>query len=194
VLRRGTEAARALRRVCMRASFRAESTTTVMRRSRLYTRRMGPNLSTLRVSAAVLAQLARYLSSLGIDATRLMLSVGADPAILESPDDQIPIETHIAIENEAARASGDPCFGLHVGEFAEPGNYSILGYVMMNSRTLGEAVMEAGRYYRIIGDLLALRVGPHARGRIGMDLRLGLPALGAAAPPSRRPRGGQGRG
>jgi hypothetical protein len=92
---------------------------------------------------------------LKIDAVGLLQSIGIDPSILKSPDEQIAVETYIAIENEAARISGDPFFGLHMGEFFEPGNYSILGYVMMNSRKLGEAFEKAARYHKIIGNMIS---------------------------------------
>jgi AraC-like DNA-binding protein len=111
--------------------------------------------SSLDISVSVLSQLIRYLASLKIDFTALMRSVGLDPGLLDSPEGRIPIERYIAMENAAAAASGDPCFGLHMGEWAEPGNYSILGYLMMNARTLGEAMGKAATYYRIIGNLLS---------------------------------------
>ncbi len=117
--------------------------------------------SGLKVSVAVLTQLVRYLSSLKIDADGVFRSLGVDPGVTRFPDEQIPIETYIAVENEAARLSGDPCFGLHMGEYIEPGNYSILGYVMMNSGTLAEAFRKAARYYKIVGNLLtpSMRIG-----------------------------------
>jgi AraC-like DNA-binding protein len=112
------------------------------------------NDSVLKVSVAVLSQLVRYLASLKIDTDKVFRSLGIDPAVIRYPDEQIPIETYIAVEDEAARVSGDPCFGLHMGEYVEPGNYSILGYMMMNSRTLREAFMKSGRYYKLIGNML----------------------------------------
>jgi AraC-like DNA-binding protein len=117
--------------------------------------------SGLKISVSVLSQLARYLEGLGVAAGGIMRSLGLEPGLLSSPDGQIPIEGYIAMEYEAARLSGDPFFGLHMGEALEPGNYSILGYVMMNSRSLGEALGKAAAYYRIIGNLLvpSYRVG-----------------------------------
>ena len=106
------------------------------------------------VSVAVLAQMVRYLDHLHIDPADVFRSAGADPALTKYPDEQMPLQTYIDIENAAAERSGDPYFGLHMGEVAEPGNYSILGYIMMNSATLGEALSKAARYYRIVGNLL----------------------------------------
>jgi hypothetical protein len=84
--------------------------------------------------------LVRYLSFLKVDIGRLFWTVGVDPVILKSPDARIQLEKYIAIEDEAVRVTNDPYFGLHMGEFAEAGSWSILGYMMMNCRTLGEAL------------------------------------------------------
>ena len=69
-----------------------------------------------------------------------------------------PIDTYLLIQDEAALYTNDPYFGLHMGEFAEAGSWSILGYMMMNSKTLGEAFEKAGRYSRIIGNLIEAHV------------------------------------
>jgi AraC-like DNA-binding protein len=44
-----------------------------------------------------------------------------------------------------------------MGEFAEAGSWSILGYMMMNCKTLGEAFEKSARYSRIIGNLIEAR-------------------------------------
>jgi AraC-like DNA-binding protein len=73
------------------------------------------------------------------------------------PDTRLPVETYLRIQDEAADYVHDPYFGLHMGEFAEAGSWSILGYLMMNCATLGEAMEKAGRYSHIIGNLIEAR-------------------------------------
>ena len=80
------------------------------------------------------------------------------PETVKSPDARIPVETYLLIQDEAANYTNDPYFGLHMGEFAEAGSWSILGYVMMNCKTLGESLEKSGRYSRIIGNLIEGRV------------------------------------
>ncbi len=106
------------------------------------------------VSVSVLSQLLRYLAHLEVDINEVFRSAGVDPDFLKNPDVRIPIETYIAIEDDAVRISKDPNFGLHMGEFTEPGSWSILGYMMMNCRTLSEAAEKSGRYSMIIGNLI----------------------------------------
>ncbi|MBI9043185.1 MAG: AraC family transcriptional regulator [Anaerolineaceae bacterium] len=48
-----------------------------------------------------------------------------------------------------------------MGEHAEAGSWSILGYMMMNCRTVAEAAEKSGRYQRIIGNLITVDVKIH---------------------------------
>lgn len=91
------------------------------------------------VSATVLAQLFLYLDSLRVDVNAFLRSLDIEPETVRSPDAYIPIETYLRIQDGAAEYVNDPYLGLHMGEFAQPANWSILGYLMMNCKTLGEA-------------------------------------------------------
>ncbi|HET6486154.1 MAG TPA: AraC family transcriptional regulator [Spirochaetia bacterium] len=108
----------------------------------------------IEVSVTVLTQMFRYLADRKVDKDALLRSVGVDPASIASPDAYLPIETYLRIQDGAAEYTGDPCFGLHTGEFVEPGSWSILGYMMMNCKTLGEAFEKSARYSRVIGNLI----------------------------------------
>ena len=109
------------------------------------------------VSVTVLSQMFLYLNSLKVDIDAFLRSIGVEPGMVKAPDTRLPIETYLLIQDEAARFVNDPYFGLHMGEFAEAGSWSILGYLMMNCKTLGEAFEKSGRYSRIIGNLIDAR-------------------------------------
>lgn len=108
----------------------------------------------IKVSVTVLNQMFLYLGFLDVDIDEFLRSVGLDPESVKSPDTYIPIETYLMIQEEAAVYTNDPYFGLHMGEYAEPGSWSILGYMMMNCSTLAEAFEKSARYQRIIGNLI----------------------------------------
>ncbi len=110
------------------------------------------------VSISVLEQMFLYLKARQVDIDGFLRSLGLDPAAMRSPDTRLPIDVYLRIQDRAAELLHDPCFGLHMGEYAEPGSWSILGYMMMNCKTLGEAVAKSGRYARIIGNLIEGRV------------------------------------
>jgi len=106
------------------------------------------------LTIGILTLLICYLRHLGVDVDEMLHSIDIDPAILQAPDSRIRLDTYIKIEEAAVRYSNDPYFGLHMGEFYESGNWSILGYLMMNCRTLGEAMTKAARYSKIIGTVI----------------------------------------
>jgi len=95
---------------------------------------------------------------LNVDVDEFLRAIGVDAALVKAPDARIPVETYLLIQDEAARYVNDPYLGLHMGEFAQPGSWSILGYLMMNCKTLGEAFEKSGRYQRIIGNLITGRM------------------------------------
>jgi AraC-like DNA-binding protein len=95
-----------------------------------------------------------YLKSIGIDGDALAREAGLDPGIPGRKDARVPIEAFLAIQGEGARISEDECFGLHMGEFVEPGSFSVVGYMMANCETLGDALKKAVRYSKILGPLL----------------------------------------
>lgn len=108
----------------------------------------------IKVSITVLKQMFEYLESIGVDQAAFLRSIGVDPGLVQSPDAYLPIETYLLIQDSAAEFTGDLYFGLHMGEFAQPGSWSILGYLLMNCANLGEAFEKSARYYRIIGTLI----------------------------------------
>jgi len=106
------------------------------------------------VSVTVLSQLFSYLKSRKVDIDAFLRSLDLDPEEVKLPDTYIPLETYLLIQDEAAEYVDDPYLGLHMGEFVEAGSWSILGYLMMNCKTLGEAFEKSARYHRIIGNLI----------------------------------------
>jgi AraC-like DNA-binding protein len=115
---------------------------------------MNSPLEPLTVSVTLLSQMFLYLKSLKVDADTFLRSLGIDPGTFQSPDEYIPVETYLKVQDAAAEYINDPYFGLHMGEFAEAGSWSILGYVMMNCKTLAEASEKSGKYSRIIGNMI----------------------------------------
>lgn len=106
------------------------------------------------VSVTVLSQMFLYLKSLRVDIDAFLRSIGVEPGMVKAPDTRLPVDTYLLIQDKASDYVNDPYFGLHMGEFAEAGSWSILGYVMMNCKNLGEAFEKSGKYSRIIGNMI----------------------------------------
>ncbi len=69
---------------------------------------------------------------------------------VSNPDAQIPFHKHAALLTLAAEATGDDCFGLHLSTSIAPQQAGVLGYVLLNSATLGDALVNLVRYYRVL--------------------------------------------
>lgn len=106
------------------------------------------------VSVGVLTQVLRYLASRSINIDEFMMSVGLESSMLNNPDERIPVEKYVIVEETASQVTNDPCFGLNMGQFTEAGNWSILGYMMMNCKTVLEAFHKFSRYSSVIGNLI----------------------------------------
>ncbi len=77
------------------------------------------------------------------------------------PDARIPFHKHAAILTLAAEATGDGCFGLHLSTSIAPKQAGALGYVLLNSATLGDALTNLVRYFHVLteGPEIDLKVG-----------------------------------
>ena len=73
-------------------------------------------------------------------------------ASLEDADTRVPHRLAIALLELSAIGIGDPLLGLHAAERLEPGDFDVLEYVALSSRTLGEAIATTNRYLRLVHD------------------------------------------
>ena len=98
-------------------------------------------------------------SARGVGAEELYSAVGLDAALLEDPDNRIPFAQFVSLYETGAALTGDDAFGLHVGEISTPELFDVLGYVIINSPTLGEALNRLVRYHTIWTDGALFRLG-----------------------------------
>ncbi|QJR36410.1 AraC family transcriptional regulator [Gemmatimonas groenlandica] len=86
----------------------------------------------------------------GVEQSALLEASGITPEQMLSPEAPVALESALRLWDEAARRSGDPWFGLHAGELADPLRFGALGYVIMSSGTVREALDAAIRYERVM--------------------------------------------
>lgn len=92
------------------------------------------------------------VKSEGVEPEDLYRAVNFDPALLSNPDNRIPFSQLVAFYEQGARLTGDDAFGLHLGERVAPELFDVLGYVVINSPTFGEALNRLIRYHSIWSD------------------------------------------
>ena len=93
---------------------------------------------------------AGALEQYGLDGRRVVEGLGIDYAAASDPDSRIPYELAHRLWEEAANASGDPCFGITVAEFFNPSLLHGLGFSWMASGSLEEAFSRVLRFQKII--------------------------------------------
>jgi AraC-like DNA-binding protein len=106
------------------------------------------------VSLDLVRMFARCISAKGLDFDEISTSIGMAPSLFEKSDGRISGRRFEAMWNEAADRSGDPDFGLHLGEdLAETyAGGHVLFFVMKNCPTVGEAMKKFFRYHCILAD------------------------------------------
>ena len=127
------------------------------------------------VRARALTGFADLVAELGGDPAALMAGVGLSPAVLDAPEDAVPLGRAMVLLEDAAEALGVSDFGL---QLAQKQDINVLGAVALfarHSATLGEALAALGQNlpYHSPGLRMAIddddaRPG-HARLRLAFD-------------------------
>jgi AraC-like DNA-binding protein len=97
-------------------------------------------------------------ASYRVDPQQICQRVGLDSTQLSDPRGRAPITKLVAAFEMAAKLTGDRAFGLHVGARTPLRAFGLLGYIVMNCSTLGEALNRVARYFPIWTDGAAFRL------------------------------------
>lgn len=101
-----------------------------------------------RPASFIVAELRRR----GIDPGPLLKEVGLTRADLADAESRVPYAAVLGLAERAATATGDPGFGLRLGASIDPRDSGLLGFVLLNSPTLFEALGNLKRYFQVIGE------------------------------------------
>ncbi|UCE89888.1 MAG: AraC family transcriptional regulator [Pseudomonadota bacterium] len=102
------------------------------------------------------------LESYGCDSSALFRTAGLDPEALRDPNARYRYASVRTLWKHAVEASGDPCLGLTTAHHWHPTNFHGLGYALMASATLKDALERTVRYFRIVStDPEALELVEH---------------------------------
>jgi AraC-like DNA-binding protein len=101
------------------------------------------------ISVAATTGLLEAISSAGANPDQVLRALELDRAVLSNAEGFIPCSTFARLLEEAARATGDSCFGLHFGERFNLKNIGPLTYVVLNSPTIAVADGHVARYLKL---------------------------------------------
>jgi AraC-like DNA-binding protein len=88
----------------------------------------------------------------GIDRDALLRRIGLDAKLLEDADARLPLHTIAALVREVVASAPGPNFGLRAGAARTARDGGLIGYAMLHSATLRDALNRLARYGRIMGD------------------------------------------
>ena len=88
----------------------------------------------------------------GVKIDDLLKEVGLRRTDLADPESRVPYAAVLGLIERAATVTGDPAFGLRLGATRDQHDGGLLGFVLLNSPTLMDALVNLQRYFRIVGD------------------------------------------
>lgn len=105
---------------------------------------MTPEIATIK--AGIFQDFAPYLSRRGVSFSALLAEAGLEAVDIADPAATLPLEKVLALLERAAEKTNDPCLGLHWAEAYPVGATGVFGYVLVNSKSVREAMQSAARY------------------------------------------------
>lgn len=90
--------------------------------------------------------------SLGLDSARILSRAGISPERL-ARGERLSAESELAFWQTAVELSADGALGLRVAERLKPGALGSFEYLLRHSETLGQLLLRAQRYGRVVDDL-----------------------------------------
>lgn len=106
----------------------------------------------LTMSVTKISAFLNGLEAYGINKEEALKLACIDPSILKSPDNRLTSDEVNRIIQEAVRLTNNENIGLCHGELLSKGFSNILGYILMNCRTLGEAAEKYCKYEKIVDE------------------------------------------
>lgn len=105
---------------------------------------------TYSVSVKLIQGILQAAEVTGLSAAALMAATGISPEVLANPDARIAHRQWVALWQELARRSNDPCLGARLAAVTQFESFNVTGYAMSHSPTLGLALARLVRYSRLL--------------------------------------------
>ncbi len=105
------------------------------------------------VAIAYLAGLVQFVKGQGVKVADLLEGTTLSETDFQDKQRRVDAGTYFRLFEKAVALTADPLVGLKVGTRVKPGNYGVIGFVLMACRTFGEVLMRSGRYQKLVGDI-----------------------------------------
>jgi len=119
-----------------------------------------------RISSSYVGMLVAMLQAEGLDAVRLCREAGIDMCLLAQEDAFFTRASAYRLMALAELDSDNPNLGLKAAVHFKPGSFQLVGYVMMSSPNLKQALEHFVRFHLLLGNGVTLALSPEQGGRM----------------------------
>src|SRR4051812_25641680 len=143
--------------------------------------RTKPRPATTRtVLARVVKRMVDHAVTEGLDRDALIEASGLGGIDLSDGDARVPVSAQVALWRLLAKGISDPGFGVRMGASFEVREAGLLGYLMVYSASLGEALDRLVRYSHVLNDAVQVDLDRPKPGQVAIvqshpELGIGLP-------------------
>ncbi|MEQ1716918.1 MAG: AraC family transcriptional regulator, partial [Hyphomicrobium sp.] len=102
------------------------------------------------VSSSILIGFAKFVTERGVDAAKIFDRAGLRLSDIDVPDRDLPVNAVARLMEDAAEATADTSFGLNFAKSYPVGGTGLLGFLFMNSNTVGDAMRSVARYVQLL--------------------------------------------
>ncbi|MFT5594982.1 MAG: AraC-like DNA-binding protein [Oceanicoccus sp.] len=104
-------------------------------------------------SSPAILQYLKAASDFGLEPEQILNATHVSLEILNNDVKRITGEEFQRILAYLAKTTQDPCFGLKSSRYVQAGSYSVLGYMVMNCKSLKDAIRITPVYEQLVGDM-----------------------------------------
>src|SRR4051812_699396 len=105
-----------------------------------------------KIDARLACRVVEDLTKRGVRADDLLKDVGLRRTDVADPEARVSYAAVLRLIERAATLLDDPSLGLRLGASHAARDSGLLGFVVLNSPTLMEALENLQRYFRVVGD------------------------------------------
>ncbi|MEM8642645.1 MAG: AraC family transcriptional regulator [Cyanobacteria bacterium P01_G01_bin.54] len=110
------------------------------------------------IAAQIITLRLQIARTYGIDPSQVLKRVGLTSAFLNRPFARVTVEQDRAIWQELVALSGDTTLGLKFGNQFQLSGLGVLGYILLNSPTMAQALRLFSRYEHLVADIRRTRL------------------------------------
>jgi len=138
------------------------------------------------IASGALRKILATLTAFDVDPAPICAELGIERSAVDDPDARFPLATYYDLWEAVLRTLPRPGSALLMAQANAPGDYGLMGFVVMNSATVREALGSFARFAGLWTDAAEIRLDEDGTLRVihraGFADRLGLRVATEAAP------------